>query len=731
MFKVRPSFLPVIACLCIGAAFPVSAGAQTVNPLQLLSNLLSPKPSQLTKLIDEKKLDQADAFYGTERQFFTENSQSQADLLKRLALELNATYEPRLSSAEESLGKIDGAPPSAAKAAILEAQNLVREYGSLNIFSIQQYRTPRFDSLDAALKRTVGDLKANAAEAFVRFDHTGSANFFEDYPIQLDDSILDQSSAKLVTWVASLSASDIKNLRAKYPRQIGQNGPLLSAMSARFFSDTLAASPQPPSLATILGALKAAKESGFNTATVPGARIAFVEVTSKTLLREGQVEFPAQVELDLPFEATKVAVDDMLGLESRTVADYIIVLDVASARASRRITGKNDVDSRYVSGSHNEPNPAYDIARGRLSEAQAGLNNAQNTYAQGIAAAILKGVAIGAWSNRVNEAQAQLSGTSPMVNRDDYSTYKFSVSEVAASRNLTANYYVIDRNGSRYFKSTLDIADSKAFRISYNIHEKDLERGQILGRFDKESDIAAYEQAPMTLKVSALIEDYLKNQGQVQPLTSLSQLRDEMLVDKNKALVAYKSKQFDAKPVNDDRFDSVVVILNPAGGAGAGFYISPDVVITNFHVIEGAKFVEMRLYNGLETFGKVVKSDVRLDLALVKVQTRGRPLSLFESQTLELGATVEAIGHPKGLTFTLTRGVISAVRKRQSIYGVGGKDVLFVQTDAAINPGNSGGPLLLGTKVIGVNNNKLVRNAEGLGFAVHYSELQEFLKESF
>lgn len=201
--------------------------------------------------------------------------------------------------------------------------------------------------------------------------------------------------------------------------------------------------------------------------------------------------------------------------------------------------------------------------------------------------------------------------------------------------------------------------------------------------------------------------------------------------DKNKSLAEYKSKQFNAKPLNDPRFDSVVVILNPKGALGTGFFVSPDLVMTNYHVIEGVKFVEMKLYNGMETFGKVVKSDVRLDLALVKVQTRGTPVKFFEGNTLDLGSSVEAIGHPKGLTFSITRGVVSAVRKKQSVFAVGGKEVMFVQTDAAINPGNSGGPLFLNEKVIGVNNNKLAGGSEGLGFAIHYSEVAEFMKESF
>ena len=91
--------------------------------------------------------------------------------------------------------------------------------------------------------------------------------------------------------------------------------------------------------------------------------------------------------------------------------------------------------------------------------------------------------------------------------------------------------------------------------------------------------------------------------------------------------------------------------------------------------------------------------------------------------------SVEALGHPSGLEFSITRGIISAIRKIRTSSILYEKEVLFIQTDAAINPGNSGGPLYYGNKVIGVNTQKVAgKNIEGLGFAVHYSEIISFLR---
>jgi serine protease Do len=92
---------------------------------------------------------------------------------------------------------------------------------------------------------------------------------------------------------------------------------------------------------------------------------------------------------------------------------------------------------------------------------------------------------------------------------------------------------------------------------------------------------------------------------------------------------------------------------------------------------------------------------------------------------------VEALGHPKGRKFSLTKGWISAIRKENSTYSISSiPDVLFIQTDAAINPGNSGGPLFFEDKVVGVNTQGLHKDkSEGMNFAVHFSEVTKFLTE--
>ena len=318
----------------------------------------------------------------------------------------------------------------------------------------------------------------------------------------------------------------------------------------------------------------------------------------------------------------------------------------------------------------------------------------------------------------------QYLGSTPMyLEKPIYTPYQFNRISLGTTKTATVNYYVIDRISKSYTHGTYDTNESKNFRVTYNLHDKDRNRWSHLSDTDKEEDLTTFEEAPVTVKLSSNFKEFSQ-----KPLPKVDEIRAEILEDRNIALANYKKNTFETKPSDDSRLESVVVIHHPGGGVGTGFYVTDDLILSNFHVIEGTKYVEMKLYNGQETFGKVVGYDIRLDLALIKSQARGKPLDFYDQRKIPLGQSVEAIGHPGDLDFTITRGIISALRVAKGKYAPGGKPIRFIQTDAAINPGNSGGPLLLGNKVIGINTLKRVgTDIEGIGFAIHYSEILNFL----
>lgn len=166
-------------------------------------------------------------------------------------------------------------------------------------------------------------------------------------------------------------------------------------------------------------------------------------------------------------------------------------------------------------------------------------------------------------------------------------------------------------------------------------------------------------------------------------------------------------------PSKYDRYLDAVAVISTPVGVGTGFFVTTDgYLVTNEHVVEDAGFVLVATRDGREFDGTVVEVDKGLDLALVKVAGGGlKRLRVSDGVDAGIGNDVLAIGTPVGQSWTVTRGIVSAVRTLDHR--------TVVQTDAAINPGNSGGPLidLASGRVIGVNS-FILADAEGLNFAV-------------
>jgi len=152
---------------------------------------------------------------------------------------------------------------------------------------------------------------------------------------------------------------------------------------------------------------------------------------------------------------------------------------------------------------------------------------------------------------------------------------------------------------------------------------------------------------------------------------------------------------------------------------GTGFILSAKgYVVTNNHVIDGADEIVVKTSNGKEYEAKLIGSDSKLDVALLKIKAKGlKAVKLADSDKLRVGDWVIAIGNPFGLEQTVTAGIVSA---RGRVIGSGPYDD-FIQTDAAINPGNSGGPLFNDKgEVVGINTAIYSRSGgnNGIGFAI-------------
>ncbi len=149
---------------------------------------------------------------------------------------------------------------------------------------------------------------------------------------------------------------------------------------------------------------------------------------------------------------------------------------------------------------------------------------------------------------------------------------------------------------------------------------------------------------------------------------------------------------------------------------GSGFIISSDgYILTNNHVVDMARDIKVSLSDGRVMEAKLIGKSKEIDIALIKVEATDLPsVTLGDSDKLEVGDWVMAIGNPFGLSQTVTAGIVSA---KGRVIGVGPYDDL-IQTDAAINPGNSGGPLFnTAGEVVGINT-LIIATGQNLGFAI-------------
>ncbi len=226
-------------------------------------------------------------------------------------------------------------------------------------------------------------------------------------------------------------------------------------------------------------------------------------------------------------------------------------------------------------------------------------------------------------------------------------------------------------------------------------------------------------QSPIPAAVQPTVE--------VQPVPTISSS------DAN--VVNPSAQQDNLVAIYDNVSAGTVAILTDLG-SGSGFvYDGNGNIITNYHVIEGAKVIEVRFTSGFMAYGTVIGTDTDSDVAIVKVDAPAEelhPLPLGDSDSLKVGQTVIAIGNPFGLDTTMTVGIISALGRTLDSAHQTPDGTLFtagdiIQTDAAINPGNSGGPLFnINGEVIGIN--RAIRTTSftdtgeplnsGIGFAI-------------
>ena len=168
-------------------------------------------------------------------------------------------------------------------------------------------------------------------------------------------------------------------------------------------------------------------------------------------------------------------------------------------------------------------------------------------------------------------------------------------------------------------------------------------------------------------------------------------------------------------------YESIFVIYS-GNYEGSGFAIGSNTVVTNAHVIGNRNDIKVKTYSGEEYKASIFLFNEALDIAILSVENAEfTPLEVGDCENIKVGEDIYAIGAPRSLDYTLTKGVISSKSRTIGFNR-------YIQIDAAINSGNSGGPLLNNAgQVIGVNSMK-ISDAEGIGLAIPISSVTSFME---
>ena len=171
----------------------------------------------------------------------------------------------------------------------------------------------------------------------------------------------------------------------------------------------------------------------------------------------------------------------------------------------------------------------------------------------------------------------------------------------------------------------------------------------------------------------------------------------------------------------EEKYNSVFVVTS-GNALGSGFAVGENCIVTNAHVLDNPNNIVLTTYAGETHTAYLVGYDQDKDIAVLGVKdAKFTPLTVADYKSLNTGDDVYAIGAPKSMAYTLTKGVISAKEREIGKYK-------YIQTDAAINEGNSGGPLLNDEgNVIGINTLKM-SDSEGIGLAIPMTVVGDFLK---
>lgn len=744
------------------------------SPSEVRSDNSKSAGERFERLIADKDYDGAAVIYNDYRDsyfhrrwmglYFQSGRAYYEEELELLVTKLQAKYADRFEQALKRLGRVPEPPLpesdwSYCRKVLDDTASLLSDLKSQEALFLDFEVKPKgLEELKARIRDVSSGLKSHSKESFSQFNHFGKESFFEVYPLRFSSRqhIFREYYQTISDSLESATLIQLEQFLDNYPvsQVIVDSSTALDAdeivqhVRDCYIRAFMSSGGKKPSFILSLEAINSAKKHNLISEEIDRSPIVFLTTDPPHGYRELNHDFRLKVSVDWPVPGVEGTIESLFARKIAWPDSYILLVELDNTLVSRKVVSRRQEPSRYISGYMKVPNPRYEIARLNLLQAEQDLavakiqaeaqmsastpqvTNLGDALVLGLVKGMAKGLAAAPAQARRNEAAQVFQQTPPYLDQPVYGDYQYKVSYISVSKTARGKAYVVNLEQGKVWNRPFSVEDSRDFLRVYDVHTRDPSRSVILARSSSESEVDAFAEAPISSNLSYLFRDFKSNMGSARSLSSLKRYGiPSRTITTPRSTARSRATNF-SRPAPDPRLLKVVIVRRFNGDFGAGFFVAPKLIVTNLHVVGNEKHVELGTYSGENFSGEVIAVDYGRDLALILPSISGKPVRLCEGKPPSVGQTVEAIGHPRGLDYSVTRGVISALREFTTSEDIGGRKYYFIQTDTAINPGNSGGPLFVGKNVVGINNWKRVADVgdEGLGFALHCAEVTAFLK---
>ena len=560
------------ACLSLGLILILSACVTDTRGGHALDNA-----------IKDGDWDRASNIYTRNESYFKSNFRTYHPQLSIIAEELNKQFDPKLSAASQNLNSIDWPLsevdwPYAAKQ-IIKTEELLGSYQEHRVLMLSGFQSPYLGVLNNNFERLKNIINESTNHDFMVYDHFGTKSFFNAYPKKLNATRFMTENYHLIKDdITKADQIDLEHFIENYPL-----GKVLTGEADRHvrsaYLNALTTSKTAGGELNLLEAwniLQSASTKGMDTKKIARDRFLIMEVPSNTRLFEDAIGFPMSLKADIAFNHRRANIENIMKDRALKRAEYIVIVDVAASKYSIIENNVNTVSSTYYSHSKYTTNPAYRDAKIKVKNAREKLQQAQDdrpvevkssrnkkdkskknksdvealaSILNVILSSTINNGAIENAEQDLKEAEEHLDNTPRQIETKQYASYDYLRVSVKATKEISINYFVIDKASKKYVRGNLTRKVNKHATLLKNTRSDDPNLSTLTENTMDDKTFQTWLESPVDIKVSEIINDYKSRHTSAGRLPADVLVQQDLFDQRNQYMRRFSStNKIDYKP---------------------------------------------------------------------------------------------------------------------------------------------------------------------------------------